>query len=124
MKHATPARLNAAADAIERYGWASGTGWPADPTPGSCPGPLCLEGSLMHVLGMVNVTRWSLDGNDDHLVRSREYRAMQRYLGCETIYHWNDAPARTAAQVVAALRAAAVIETARESVSQPVAPLA
>lgn len=46
--------------------------------------------------------------------------------GCCAIFQWNDTPGRTAAEVIAMLRACAAVERAREStdaaISQPVQP--
>jgi hypothetical protein len=107
--------LNKAADLIEERGWVRGSaGWP-----GMGPG-LCLEGGMMAACGetftSVNLFEfWACPA----------YRAVQEHLDLtpgegadhqplSPPYRWNDAPTRTEAEVIETLRAAAVIEHARE----------
>lgn len=52
------------------------------------------------------------DGGGIRYISARE--ALRAYLGAFPV-EWNDAPERTAAEVIATLRAAALIEAAREN---------
>lgn len=107
--------LYRAADLIEERGWQKGgDGWV-----GGASDPLCLEGGIQAAAGI----------SDNFLVdRCPAYRAVFDYLGAEActlrykeytsrirLYVWNDASARTADEVIATLRAAAVIEAAKEN---------
>lgn len=90
--------LNRAADGLERDGWMS----PDRCTDG--PAPTCAQLAIGRVDGVVG--------------GMAAERALLSHIGGSTvgdIWRWNDAPERTAAEVIEALRAAAVIEAARES---------
>jgi len=90
--------LNRAADHLEVNGWMSMAYCPRDQPLATC----------AHV-AIGEVTQ-SADGPAD--------RAFWTYLGgtgCDAIWAWNDAPDRTAAEVVEALRACAVIQASREA---------
>jgi hypothetical protein len=102
--------LNAAADLIEARGWRQGEpGWRSGGSAG-----LCLEGALIAALSL------------DHLevYGCPAYAAVADYLDRtpapsiapvkDALWQWNDAPGRTASEVIEVLRAAAVIEAARE----------
>lgn len=109
--------LNRAADLIELRGWMHGQGW----NEGEDGRPLCLEGAIMAALG---VTVDPFDEESFITLSEFElcpaYRAVQGYLGTDVqLYRWNDAfigsTRRTAAEVIEVLRAAAVIEQAKEA---------
>lgn len=110
--------LNEAADRIAEAGWQSGAmGWTGS-------GGLCLEGGLVAALGI-----------DDPSVSEEvhaefracpAYQAVLRYLADDPalvhkeddrpeLWRWNDAEGREQTRVVEVLRAAAVVEAARES---------
>ncbi|HJR88969.1 MAG TPA: hypothetical protein VJ782_02285 [Aeromicrobium sp.] len=106
--------LNKAADLIEEQeGWTSGSGWPGEAEyGGSETGGLCLEGGIMAALGIKFGQRW-----DDTFKTCPAVHAVNAYLerpAGHALYGWNDMPGRTADEVVEVLRAAAVIEAARE----------
>lgn len=114
--------LYAAADLIEERGWGTGS-WVTS-------GPLCLEGAIAAARGITNPDR-SLEN------RCPAYYAVRGYLN-ETPFTWNDrlkhtlareyieagdlvtwgarAQAEGQVQVVAVLRAAALLQEARERV--------
>lgn len=86
----TSSILNKAADLIEHFGFGTG----------STAGGLCVIQAIYRA------------NKDGHIAA----RALEAYLGIDYAAHqWNDAPGRTATEVVEALRACAVIEEARES---------
>lgn len=115
--------LNRAADLIEKRGWAKGR-WPSTLDDDS---EVCLEGGILaaidETLNSVDLSAfWSCPA----------YRAVMDYLGrdgslvmrrgwgicpkpAEPLWAWNDQFGRTAEEVVATLRAAAVIEAAKET---------
>jgi hypothetical protein len=102
--------LNRAADLIEERGWTKGTGgWPGHRN--HC-GPLCLEGGLLATLGV--------DWSDPSAVCDAQYthawKAMADYVGRTPLFlfMWNDVQGRTQAEVIEVLRAAALIEQAKE----------
>jgi len=80
------ADLRAAADVLERDGWTQEQFTDAL-------GCHCAEGAFMYATP--SVERWTAAS-----------AALRSYLGAVVIT-WNDAPGRTAAEVIAALRAAA-----------------
>ena len=85
-----------AARIIEEFGWCQGT-W----TDGA--GHLCLEGAVRVALGdRPNSTKFT-----DAFTFVRVLGRVERVVGTRPA-RWNDTPGRTQAQVVAALRAAAV----------------
>jgi hypothetical protein len=109
--------LNKAADLIEERGWSQGTGWHtalADSV------PVCAEGGIWCATETDNNRR-------DYAALRAAKGAFRAYLtdrfpehihpnaGCVIGWSWNDDPERTAAEVIEVLRAAAVIEQARES---------
>ncbi len=105
--------LNTAADLIETHGWTKGTaGWPGYGG-GS---KLCIEGGIIAALGgtFQSIRR-------DDLTDCPAYRAVERYTetprsdeGKGRLFRFNDANGRTAVEVVATLRAVALIEAARD----------
>jgi hypothetical protein len=113
--------LNKAADQIQERGWKSGAGWVVTRGSEASPddAPLCLEGGIMAALGMRITVPEGDDVTDEHfepLWKCPAYLAVQRYIDTDDprLYYWNDRPHRTADEVIAALRATAVIEAARE----------
>lgn len=105
--------LNRAADLIEERGWVQGNGG-FDGSAG-----LCLEGGIFAASGL----GWTVAAE----MAAREgtcpaYEAVLNHLSIGgdrsyggRLWLWNDKPARTAAEVIEVLRAAAAIEQARES---------
>lgn len=92
--------LAAAADLIEPEGaWTQGTSYrdaDGDIRDGGGPEVVC-----RCVAGAVNeVCDWSFDG------AVPAFRLLEAHVGVSDIARWNDAPERTQAEVVAALRAA------------------
>lgn len=108
--------LNKAADLIERNGWTDGPrGWPRTPDETRA---LCLEGGIMAASGI----SWR-DLDVSQFATCPAYVAVQNYLGMtpgldhegtavDPLWRFNDGSA--AERVVGVLRAAAVIEFARE----------
>jgi hypothetical protein len=108
---ATSEVLNRAADLIEERGWSQGTGWCLNGDQG---GPLCLEGSIRVAAALdILVARPVLNVVRDYLTDTRPLD-INAFAGYVIPFSWNDAYDRTAAEVVEVLRAAAVIEAARE----------
>lgn len=120
----TSETLNLAADLIEERGW-NGIEQSEDQwglKPGS---PVCLEGALIAATEtprdrlMLTYCEWA------NICPAGA--AVREYLGLgqakerldiaygKRLYEWNDAPGRTAAEVVEVLRAAALIEAAKEA---------
>jgi hypothetical protein len=110
--------LDRAADLIEERGWTKGAGgWQGD--------RLCIEGAIHAAAGMKThpVIDWPLTNLcpaglalRDHLslgAFTHERRPWPDLTG-SPLSRWND-NAESAGEVIAALRAAAVIEEARES---------
>lgn len=115
--------LHESADIIERQGWTKGNGM----TPGE--GPKCLMGAIGQAIGApVMDMRPIFDRS------CFSYAAVERHpahiavaehiddaiASAWGMFHWNDAEDRTAEDVIGVLRAAAVIEEARESQRTPV----
>lgn len=96
------ADLRAAADVLERDGWTQGRLGTAD-------GPKCAVGSIYFVATDCR------DMGDESYVKAETDRAeeagraLSRQIGVprDLVPEWNDAGNRTAAEVIAALRAAA-----------------
>jgi hypothetical protein len=107
--------LNKAADLIEERGWVQGGVNGIDDPWGLAGGPVCLEGSIVAALGLKFRSA---------LYDCPAYNAVAQHLDRkpmpadapfhDSLWAWNDAPARTASEVIEVLRAAAVIEAARE----------
>jgi hypothetical protein len=109
--------LNKAADLIEERGWQNADHSVGDdPWGGGADGstPLCLEGGILAALGL---------STGKELIppigftRCASYRAVADHLygdPARMVFTWNDAPGRTAAEVIEVLRACALIEAARE----------
>lgn len=76
-----------AADYIDEHGWCQGDS-------GDASGRVCLVGALEMTI------------NDRRRLKSAA-DALRHSIGCSRLSRWNDAPERTQAEVVAALRAAA-----------------
>lgn len=117
--------LNRAADLIEERGWAQGNdGMRVD---GS---PLCLEGGIAAAAGLEGYNELRDDVfvfNYFDVEACPAYVAVKTYLasrpateyaqpfGAGEVWGWNDLSTRTQAEVVATLRAVALIEAARET---------
>lgn len=111
--------LNLAADAIERRGWAQGGDNPGavmEPWGDTEPdAPVCLEGGIMAAMGVGIESR-----KQEWFDSCPAYRAMREYLRPQLrhyprLYMWNDQDGRTKEEVIEALRAAALIEQAKEN---------
>lgn len=79
--------LLAAADYLDVHGWHQGGMGPR------CGGPVCALGAI-HNLDMPRETKMAA------------HKRLTRFVRC-TVWKWNDVPGRTAAEVTAAMRAAA-----------------
>lgn len=135
----TADQLDLAADLIEKRGWMKGGGWGVEEvwvlpdhtvisTTGATlevrptDGPLCLEGGIWAVVqvGVPNGT-W---GGREPFVACPAYQAVVRYLGEEAefgdAWRWNDEDGRVQTEVIAALRGAALMVRAEETVEEPV----
>jgi hypothetical protein len=87
----TPAEvLDAAADYIRTHGWAQ---WQFK----TCDGHVCALGAIYEVVGGYGDDRLAFDAAEDALIRT---------VG-QTIGEWNDAPSRTADEVMDTLMEAA-----------------
>lgn len=114
MTERTSTILNKAADLIETRGWVQADGWAYSPADDNS---LCLEGGIMAAVGFTG-------GQDRRIFKAcPAYRAVWDYLTDDhwkgapfrtDLYDWNDAQARTKDEVIEVLRAAALIESARE----------
>jgi len=109
--------LYKAADLIERRGWTRGF-WNTDKDDA----PLCLEGGIAAAMGVVleDEAGRIIESDYDSLLACPAYQAVRSYLGDRlrpnsSLFTWNDSPARKSTDVIETLRAAAVIEAARES---------
>ena len=107
--------LNTAADLIEEHGWTQGhEGWRGHDS------GLCLEGALAAALGL-----GARAGERLAVYACPAYAAVADYLDLQpmpkiapvrdSLWGWNDRQNRTATEVIATLRAAAVIEAAKET---------
>lgn len=76
-----------AAEYLELYGWIQGE-------MGAFGGPCCIVGATVSVDPLGEA-------------RAEAQLAVRRYLSVDSLPLWNDAPGRTAAEVIAALRGAA-----------------
>lgn len=114
----TSAVLDAAADAIQMAGWTTAnlTAPDGDPWGREAGAPMCLEGGIMAAAGIP----------ESFMVAAcPAYRAVWDYLdGADSwanvpdqsrLYDWNDAPGRTAEEVIEVLRAAAAVERVKEA---------
>lgn len=110
--------LDRAADMIQERGWTYGpSGWEGHGDPEQT--GLCLEGGIAAAVGI------SLDSEADQhaLVSCPAYEAVWNYLETDTtwecfhdrLYDWNDTADRSAEDVIAVLRATALIEAAKEN---------
>jgi hypothetical protein len=123
---ATSEVLNRAADLIEERGWVGrgGQGWTDDA--GS---PLCIEGAISAAMGTAIYAYGGFTSAPNRCpagLAVREHLGLGPYVGVSTsraLFAWNDelrlvngefVSVRTQAEVVEVLRAAAVIEAARE----------
>jgi hypothetical protein len=109
--------LNRAADLIEERGWTRGVfGWDDEE------GGLCLEGGILAALGLTSGHR-----HREEFLSCPAYRAVQNYLGLvraelphddalNRLWFWNDYNGNKE-QVIEVLRAAALIELAKENQS-------
>jgi hypothetical protein len=125
--------LNRAADLIEERGWGKGVGWvESDST-------ICLEGAIWAAQGhsIVSLPPWwevescgagqairsYLNLSADCCLPWVDYsKPVDEWLTPTTrLFMWNDHPSRTAEEVIETLRAAAVIEAAKENADARVA---
>lgn len=101
MSAQVAADLRAAADVLERDGWTQRTWKDSD-------GRRCAAQALCTVVELHTV---KASGEFDVLSFDRDYGraldALSQQVGMHAVTDWNDAPGRTAAEVIAALRAAA-----------------
>ena len=107
--------LNLAADLIEERGWTKG-GDDGDPW-GEAPGtPLCIEGGIMAALGLRKLDVFGTPKEEQEFRTCPAFAAVAEHirLTYRHLYAWNDAPERTANEVVEVLRATALIEATRE----------
>lgn len=114
--------LHEAADIIERQGWVQFEGM----KPGT--GPRCLMGGIAQAINApvrefvsLGISTYCYSTTERHAA----YKAVVEQIGEENIdgpwaFTWNDEEGRTAEEVIGVLRAAAVIEEARESQRTPV----
>lgn len=81
-------------------------------------GPGLVKQASACVIGAINVTLFKNGAKAGSALTSAPgqaaLQAMHEYLGAISLPSWNDAPERTAEEVVAAFKAAALIEAARE----------
>jgi hypothetical protein len=114
--------LHQSADIIERQGWTVKKGM----QPGN--GPRCLMGGIAQAI-KAPVREFRSLGISTYCYSTVErhpaYQAVVEQIGEENIegpwaFTWNDEEGRTAEDVIGVLRAAAVIEEARESQRVPV----
>ena len=110
--------LNRAADLIERRGWGQGPSTWGDSAARS---RLCVEGAIAAVSGVSMLDLEDIgEGVTPHrneLEACPAYKAMVDYLQWKQpfLFTWNDKAGRTKEEVIEVLRAAAVIEAAKES---------
>ncbi len=127
MNTPTSEVLNLAADLLERREWTQGN-------PGmlvSESDPLCIMGAIGAAAGVTETLRWSTTETlyyQPAVERCPAHAAVVAHLGDRIedvgsrilveaevqLWEWNDAPGRTAAEVIEVLRAAAAVEAARE----------
>lgn len=113
MNESVSNTLNLAADLIEKRGWARGYAAWGTTLPG---GALCLEGGILAAIGHPvdpEATRPWFHGPG----ACPAYDAVCDYLDRPhdtMLWPFNDDPERTASEVIEVLRAAALIESARE----------
>lgn len=107
--------LNKAADLLERHGWTQGAfGWSLEHGRGR----LCLEGGILAAQGIQYVAGNGATNKVHHqeLVECPAYVAVRDYLDTQMpLWMWNDMTARSQAEVVMVLRAAALVEEAKEN---------
>ena len=101
MSAQVAADLRAAADVLERDGWTQGDYHASD-------GCHCVVGAIEVATGYWTSSR----PQHDLSVTARRETAVDVFEAvlespADTVFDWNDAPGRTAAEVIAALRAAA-----------------
>lgn len=112
--------LNKAADLIETRGWSQGS-WGGG---ASCSAPVCVEGAIAAAmdlsLGALLLTE-PRSAEENHafiqMLDCPAYAAVSSFLAISSggLYVWNDEHGRTAEQVIEVLRAAALIEQAKEA---------
>lgn len=109
----TSETLNLAADLIEKHGWTQGPkGWPGHI---EHRGTLCLEGGILAALGK----SWADPDVTAVLAECPAFQAVSRHLWPIALpWLYNDSYQRTAEEVIATLRAVAVIEAANEDAEQ------
>ena len=121
--------LYRAADLIESRGWTKGGGGDAEPEdfdPWGKGGdsPVCLEGAIFAAAGGDEWWQVSMVVNACPAGQAvRDYLGMDSYSGPSSarLYRFNDQRGRTAAEVIEVLRAAALIEAAKEAPHEPAA---
>lgn len=101
--------LNTAVEVIRERGWARGS-W------GFGDGPLCIEGAIVvgsGVTGTPLARQLAAEG-------CPAVEAVRDYLDGQEPFLWNDDRGRTAAEVIEVLRAAALVEHAKEQAREQV----
>lgn len=120
MSAPTSVTLNLAADLIEERGWTRGSQGML-PYPSA---PKCLEGAISAASGLPLYEGLYGDTHtypSVHGVSCPAYDAVVAHLDLPgQAWLWNDAPGRTATEVVEVLRACSLIEAARERSDQRV----
>lgn len=114
--------LNESADIIERQGWSQRNGM----APGE--GPKCLMGALGQAMDAPVRDAFLEEGQlycygaveDGLATQALVEHIGKKNVGGPYLFFWNDEEGRTAEDVIGVLRAAAVIEEARESQRAPV----
>lgn len=109
--------LNKAADLIERYGWVQIGDTPNSNPWGGAGKPMCLEGGILAAMGLEPTVNGLGDEQDAILTACPAYKAVQEYLDHPyRLYRYNDKEGRTAEEVIATLRGAALVESIKENV--------
>lgn len=111
--------LYRAADLIEERGWGQGID-----TWSKADGAVCVEGALMAVASIPRAE--GCQGPSRKAIETcPAYVAVVDYLAYSHpdfgLWFWNDSEDRSSAEVIEVLRAAAVIEAAKETADEPVA---
>ena len=110
--------LNRAADLIEQRGWAQGAGWQAT-TPTT---PLCAEGAIRAVAVDHEAEQVAVARVSEHLGLPATFPYRHSDLmtwDCRYLWVWNDVAPVEATEVIAVLRAAALVEAAKENAETP-----
>jgi hypothetical protein len=103
MSAQVAADLRAAAEVLRRDGWMQDDN-------GSCDGPKCLAGAVNYVVtGALSVDEFPEEDEEQEARADAAMRVVADLVGENYVFiaRWNDAPGRTADEVIAALEAAA-----------------